>query len=148
MEDNLAASRILEQEAISQQATVAAAQHALTISEQSVQGAVTTYLEVITSQNTALTNEAVAVNILGQRMANTLLLIEALGGGWEVSQLFQTAGCTYGGPINNPSTKQILLGEEQAEGQADEVLQNRWHFSNSVARGPDQACKKKGRFRV
>jgi len=45
---------------------------------------------LITSQNAALTNEAVAVNILGRRMANTVLLIEALGGGWDVSQLAPT----------------------------------------------------------
>jgi outer membrane protein TolC len=48
---------------------------------------VTTYLEVITSQNAALTNEVTSVNILGRRMADTVLLIEALGGGWDTSQL-------------------------------------------------------------
>ncbi len=80
VEDNLAALRILEQEAMTQQAAVAAAQQALTTSNNRYKGGVATYLEVITSQNAALTNEAVAVNILGRRMADMVLLIEALGG--------------------------------------------------------------------
>ena len=103
VEDNLAALRILEQEATTQQAAVAAAQHALTISNNRYRGGVTTYLEVITSQNAALTNEAVAVNILGRRMADTVLLIEALGGGWDRSQLAQTTAASAASAPNAPS---------------------------------------------
>jgi NodT family efflux transporter outer membrane factor (OMF) lipoprotein len=87
VEDNVAALRILEQEAQVQANAAAAAERALTTSQNRYRGGVTTYLEVITSQNAALTNEVTAVNILGRRMANTVLLIEALGGGWDASQL-------------------------------------------------------------
>jgi NodT family efflux transporter outer membrane factor (OMF) lipoprotein len=87
VEDSVAALRILEQEARVQANATTAAEQALQTSITRYQGGVTTYLEVITSQNAALTNEVTSVNILGRRMANTVLLIQALGGGWDTSQL-------------------------------------------------------------
>ena len=80
VEDNLAAVRILENEAKVQDKALVAAQGSLALSIKRYKGGVTTYLEVITAQNAALTNEVTAVNILGRRMANTVLLIQALGG--------------------------------------------------------------------
>jgi outer membrane protein TolC len=50
-------------------------------------GGVTSYVEVITAQSAALADEVTTVNILGRRMANTALLIQVLGGGWERSSL-------------------------------------------------------------
>ena len=87
VEDGLAALRILDQEARVQAGAIAAAQQALSTSTNRYQGGVATYLEVITAQNAALTNEVTGVNILGRRMATTVLLIQALGGGWDNSQL-------------------------------------------------------------
>jgi len=46
-----------------------------------------TYLNVITAQTAALSNERTAIAILGSRMADTVLLIEALGGGWNAADL-------------------------------------------------------------
>jgi outer membrane protein TolC len=46
-------------------------------------------LEVTVAQTAALQDEVNAVNILGRRMANTVLLIQALGGGWDRSSLPQ-----------------------------------------------------------
>jgi NodT family efflux transporter outer membrane factor (OMF) lipoprotein len=87
VEDNLAAVRILEKEAQVQAEAVAAAQRSLDLSVTRYKGGVTSYLEVITAQNAALADEVTAVNILGRRMANTVLLIQALGGGWDRSSL-------------------------------------------------------------
>jgi NodT family efflux transporter outer membrane factor (OMF) lipoprotein len=87
VEDNLAALRILEQEAGVQAVAVQAAQRSLDLSNTRYEGGVTSYLEVITAQNAALTDEVTAVNILGRRMANAVLLIQALGGGWDRSNL-------------------------------------------------------------
>jgi NodT family efflux transporter outer membrane factor (OMF) lipoprotein len=87
VEDNLAAVRILEDEATVQAEAVVAAQRSLELSIKRYKGGVTSYLEVITAQNAALTDEVTAVNILGRRMANTVLLIQALGGGWNRSSL-------------------------------------------------------------
>jgi NodT family efflux transporter outer membrane factor (OMF) lipoprotein len=87
VEDNLAALRILEQEAGVQAVAVQAAQRSLDLSNTRYEGGVTSYLEVITAQNAALADEVTAVNILGRRMANAVLLIQALGGGWDRSSL-------------------------------------------------------------
>jgi multidrug efflux pump subunit AcrA (membrane-fusion protein) len=93
VEDNLAALRILEQEAGVQATAVDAAQRSLSLSNTCYEGGVTSYLEVITAQNAALADEVTAVNILGRRMANAVLLIEALGGGWDSAGLPQRPEC-------------------------------------------------------
>jgi NodT family efflux transporter outer membrane factor (OMF) lipoprotein len=93
VEDNLAALRILEQEAGVQATAVQAAQRSLELSNTRYEGGVTSYLEVITAQNAALSDEVAAVNILGRRMASAVLLIEALGGGWDRSSLPQRPEC-------------------------------------------------------
>jgi NodT family efflux transporter outer membrane factor (OMF) lipoprotein len=93
VEDNLAAVRILENEARVQDEAVAAAQRSLDLSITRYKGGVTSYLEVITAQSAALADEVTAVNILGRRMANTVLLIQALGGGWEKSSLPERPEC-------------------------------------------------------
>jgi len=90
---NLAAVRILENEAKVQDEAVVAAQRSLDLSITRYKGGVTSYLEVITAQSAALADEVTAVNILGRRMANTVLLIQALGGGWERSSLPERPEC-------------------------------------------------------
>ena len=87
VEDNLAALRILEQEAGVQATAVEAAQRSLDLSNSRYEGGVTSYLEVITAQNAALSDELTAVNILGRREASAVLLIEAIGGGWDRNTL-------------------------------------------------------------
>jgi NodT family efflux transporter outer membrane factor (OMF) lipoprotein len=93
VEDNLAAVRILENEAKVQDEAVAAAQRSLDLSVTRYKGGVTSYLEVITAQSAALADEVTAVNILGRRMANTVLLMQALGGGWDRSSLPERPEC-------------------------------------------------------
>jgi NodT family efflux transporter outer membrane factor (OMF) lipoprotein len=87
VEDNLSALRVLQGEAATEQGAVAAAQHSLALSESRYRGGVANYLEVTTAQSAALVNERTAVDILARRMAASVLLIKALGGGWDVSQL-------------------------------------------------------------
>lgn len=93
VEDNLAALRVLEHEASVQATAVQSAQRSLDLSNTRYDGGVTDYLEVITAQNAALSDEVTAVNILGRRMASAVLLIEALGGGWDRSSLPQRPEC-------------------------------------------------------
>ena len=45
------------------------------------------YLEVITAQSIALTDERAGVDILRRRMTASVQLIKALGGGWNSSNL-------------------------------------------------------------
>jgi NodT family efflux transporter outer membrane factor (OMF) lipoprotein len=93
VEDNIAALRILEQEAGVQATAVEAAERSLSLSNTRYEGGVTSYLEVITAQNAALADEVTAVNILGRRMASAVLLIEAMGGGWDSTSLPQRPEC-------------------------------------------------------
>ena len=87
VEDNLAALRILQGEARTQDAAVAAAEHSLDLSITRYKGGVANYLEVTTAQSAALSDERAAVDILTRRMAASVLLIKAVGGGWNVSQI-------------------------------------------------------------
>ncbi len=93
VEDNLAAVRILENEAKVQDEAVVAAQRSLDLSITRYTGGVTSYLEVTIAQSAALADEVTAVNLLGRRMANTVLLIQALGGGWDRSSLPDRPEC-------------------------------------------------------
>jgi outer membrane protein TolC len=52
-------------------------------------GGVDTYLQVVTSQTTALANERNDIDILRRRLEANVLLIKATGGGWDVSNLPQ-----------------------------------------------------------
>jgi NodT family efflux transporter outer membrane factor (OMF) lipoprotein len=87
VEDNLAALRVLEEESKTQDAAVAAAEHSLSLSNTRYRGGVANYLEVTTAQSAALSDERTAVDILTRRMAASVLLVKAIGGGWNVSQI-------------------------------------------------------------
>jgi NodT family efflux transporter outer membrane factor (OMF) lipoprotein len=87
VEDNLAALRVLEQEAETERAAITAAQGALDTAMTLFKGGLTSYLTVTTAQSALLTNQVAAVNLLGRRMSGAVLLIQALGGGWDVSAL-------------------------------------------------------------
>jgi NodT family efflux transporter outer membrane factor (OMF) lipoprotein len=91
VEDNLAALRILEQEARQQQTATASAQESLQIFNDRYIGGVDPYLQVLTAQTISLQNERNDVDILRRRMDASVLLIKALGGGWNASQLPQVA---------------------------------------------------------
>ena len=86
VEDNLAALRILSEEAAKVQQTVQAAARALDISSAQYRAGTASYLTVITAQATLLNAEVTAVTLLTRRMTASVLLIEALGGGWNPSQ--------------------------------------------------------------
>lgn len=87
VEDNLAALRILSEEAATQERAVAAAERLLTLSTNRYQGGVATYLEVVVAQNALLGNQRTALSIQSRRLAATVLLAKAIGGGWNVSRL-------------------------------------------------------------
>jgi NodT family efflux transporter outer membrane factor (OMF) lipoprotein len=87
VEDNLAALRILRQEADQQRQATEAAQGAQRIFNNRYVGGIDTYLQVVTAQNTALANERNDIDIMRRRMDASVLLIKALGGGWTTTQL-------------------------------------------------------------
>jgi NodT family efflux transporter outer membrane factor (OMF) lipoprotein len=87
VEDSLSDLRVLEQEATTQDAAVAAASRSLEQSTNRYKGGLDTYLTVITAQSALLENQRTAVSLFTRRMTSTVLLVKALGGGWNVSQL-------------------------------------------------------------
>jgi NodT family efflux transporter outer membrane factor (OMF) lipoprotein len=87
VEDNLAALRILEKQAAAQRIAVEAADQSLELSLARYKGGLVTYLEVVSAQSIALQNQYTQVDLLRRRMEATVLLIKALGGGWDVSKL-------------------------------------------------------------
>jgi NodT family efflux transporter outer membrane factor (OMF) lipoprotein len=87
VEDNLAALRVLENEAQAEDDAVKAAQNSLDISTYQYKAGTVNYLTVITEQAILLQDQVQAVSILTRRMSASVLLIEALGGGWDVSKL-------------------------------------------------------------
>jgi outer membrane protein TolC len=90
VEDNLSTLRVLEQQAQAQRVAVEAAEQSLELSLNRYKGGLVTYLEVITAQSIALQNQATEVDILRRRMDASVLLIKALGGGWDTSKLPRT----------------------------------------------------------
>ena len=87
VEDNLAALRILEGEAKVQEEAVQAARQAVQVTTNQYRAGTASALDVIVNQTTELTNERTAVTIIGSRMNASVLLIKALGGGWNTSVL-------------------------------------------------------------
>jgi outer membrane protein TolC len=87
VEDNLAALRVLENEAQAQGDAVQAAQNALDITTYQYKAGTVNYLSVITEQAILLQDQVQSVNILTRRMSASVLLVKALGGGWDTSKL-------------------------------------------------------------
>jgi len=87
VEDNLAALRILEEQAKVQDAAVTAAEQSVQLYLNQYKAGTISYLDVVVVQDTLLNNKVTAVTILGSRMNAAVLLVKALGGGWQASDL-------------------------------------------------------------
>jgi NodT family efflux transporter outer membrane factor (OMF) lipoprotein len=87
VEDNLAALRILSEEAKQQNVAIDSSRQLLDLTITRYVGGVAAYLDVITAQNALLINQRTGASILTRRMESAVLLIKALGGGWDRSQL-------------------------------------------------------------
>jgi NodT family efflux transporter outer membrane factor (OMF) lipoprotein len=86
VEDNLAALRQLQQESISEAAAVTATSIALQQAQYRYKAGLVTYLEVATTENIALQAQLSNVSIQLRRMSASVLLVKALGGGWQSGQ--------------------------------------------------------------
>lgn len=87
IEDNLSTLRILSQEIQQQDAAVRSAERNLQIATDRYKLGIDPYLNVITAQATLLGNRQTAVNLRTQQMTASVQLIEALGGGWDASEI-------------------------------------------------------------
>ena len=87
VEDRLSDLRVLGEESTVEDRAVEDAQHSLDLSNQRYKGGATSYLEVLIAETTLLTNQRTQADLQTRRFAASVLLIRALGGGWDVTQL-------------------------------------------------------------
>ncbi len=87
VEDGISNLSTLSQALSTQSAAVEDARKALEIANNRYVGGVTNYLDVITAQTTLLSNQRLETQLLGQRLVNTVYLVKALGGGWDIAQI-------------------------------------------------------------
>ncbi|WP_254063874.1 efflux transporter outer membrane subunit [Granulicella sp. S190] len=87
VEDALASVRILSQQLIQQQAAEKSAQEFVTLETARYETGIDPYVDVVTAQTTLLTDRQSVASLRVQEMTASVQLIEALGGGWDRSQL-------------------------------------------------------------
>jgi NodT family efflux transporter outer membrane factor (OMF) lipoprotein len=87
VEDQIATLRILEQQAVIEEAAVNAAREAEVLTLNQYKAGTVPYSSVITAQTTQFTSEETALTVLSSRLQASVALIEALGGGWTQAQL-------------------------------------------------------------
>ena len=87
VEDQLAALRVLEQEAVVQQRAVDAAKQSTNLSLLRYKRGLAAYLEVLINQTIELTDERAAAALVARRIVASAQLQMALGGGWSAAQL-------------------------------------------------------------
>jgi NodT family efflux transporter outer membrane factor (OMF) lipoprotein len=87
VEDDLSGLRILEQQAAAEAIAVQSAQQAVQIAMNEYRAGTQPYTTVVTAQTTELTNQQTLLLVQQDRMIDSVALIEALGGGWDTTQL-------------------------------------------------------------
>jgi NodT family efflux transporter outer membrane factor (OMF) lipoprotein len=87
VQDDVNGLGVLSEAQQSQQKAVDAARRTLDISKDRYTGGLVSYLDVVTAQQNLLTNEQEMALIQGQRLVTSVLLVKALGGGWDASSL-------------------------------------------------------------
>jgi len=87
VEDNLSTLHVLEAQAVVQADAVRSAQRAERLILNQYQAGTVAYTSVVTAQTAALSNEQTALSVLESRLNASVALIQALGGGWDASQI-------------------------------------------------------------
>ncbi|MGE5466812.1 MAG: efflux transporter outer membrane subunit [Ignavibacteria bacterium] len=83
VEDNLAALQVLGEEAQAQHAAAQASAEALALTENQYQAGIVSFLNVVTTQATALSAARAELDVTGRRLVASATLLKALGGGWR-----------------------------------------------------------------
>jgi NodT family efflux transporter outer membrane factor (OMF) lipoprotein len=90
VEDNLVTLRVLSKEVDQQHRAAVAGQNTVKLSVVRYQNGVDSYVNVITAQNTFLTNRLAELQVQLRQITATIALVNNVGGGWDVSQLSDT----------------------------------------------------------
>ena len=118
VEDNLAALRILEQETQQQERAVVSARESLQLFTNRYKGGVDNYLQVITAQTVALTNERNQVDIMRRRMDASVLLVKAALP--EEKDCFMTDSVPTSANRSKPSTLTVTASD--CPHQSDDMM--------------------------
>jgi outer membrane protein TolC len=100
VEDQLATLRILAQQAEVEANAVRLAREAERLTLNQYKAGTVAYTAVITAQTQALNNEQTDLTILQNRLAASVALIQALGGGWTTVQLPSDADVKDNNPLD------------------------------------------------
>jgi NodT family efflux transporter outer membrane factor (OMF) lipoprotein len=87
VEDGLAALRILAQELVDQRAAVELAQKALELEKTRYEKGLDPYIDLAIQQTALLAAQQALVSLESSQMVSAVALVEALGGGWDRSEL-------------------------------------------------------------
>jgi outer membrane protein TolC len=87
VEDEIVTLRILERQAVVEDAAVKASREAEVLTLNQYKAGTVPYSSVITAQTTTLTSEQTQLTVLSDRLQASVALIQALGGGWTMAQL-------------------------------------------------------------
>jgi NodT family efflux transporter outer membrane factor (OMF) lipoprotein len=87
VEDQIATLRILQDEAVVEEAAVKAAKEAEFLTLEQYKAGTVPYSSVIAAQTTTFSSEQTALTVLSNRLQASVTLISALGGGWRTSDL-------------------------------------------------------------
>ena len=101
VENSLAGLHHLSTQAAAQNRAVAAAHRAAGLATDRYRAGIVSYLEVVDASRDALQTERANAQLAGQRLATTVQLVKALGGGWTEHEFFAKAS-----PANSRPTTQ------------------------------------------
>lgn len=121
VEDNLAALRILEEEAKVQDAAVSASQQSVTLTLNQYKAGTVSYVNVVTVQAAMLTNQRAAVDVVGRRLTASVLLIKATGGGWSAFELSNPQAQPVSAPAQSPSAESANAPAHQVPSPMDKT---------------------------
>ena len=114
VEDNLSTLRILSLQIQQQDAAVKSADRNLGLATDRYRLGIDPYLNVITAQTSFLINQQAAVNLRIQQMTASVQLVEALGGGWDTTQLPSAGNLTAKSPAQTGAPTAAVAPAQQA----------------------------------
>ena len=103
VENSIAGVQHLSTQAAAQDRALANARRAAELAGDRYRAGIVSYLEVVDASRAALQTERATAQLTGQRLATTVQLIKALGGGWTEQQIFANASL----PKSQPSTENL-----------------------------------------
>jgi NodT family efflux transporter outer membrane factor (OMF) lipoprotein len=87
VEDELVALKVLQAQATAEDLAVRAAQRAVDIALNEYRAGTVAYTTVVTEQTALLSDQEAALSVQEQRLAASVALVQALGGGWNTNEL-------------------------------------------------------------